>query len=101
MLNKDPSPLFVSLSKNEEFRKAFSDRILEYGRTIFSPESVDQKLDLYAAELTDPMAVGLKRFFGDDSGVDFTETTDTEIREFFKHRYGVVEKMLEEHFGSM
>ena len=101
VLNKDPSPLFVSLSKNEEFRKAFSDRILEYGRTIFSPESVDQKLDLYAAELTDPMAVGLKRFFGDDSGVDFTETTDTEIREFFEHRYGVVEKMLEEHFGSM
>ena len=101
VLNKDPSPLFVSLSKNKDFREQFSERILEYGRTIFSPESVDEKLGQYAAELTDPMKVNFRRFFGRDSGLDFTEITDTEIRGFFENRYSIVEKMLEEHFGGM
>ena len=101
VLNKDPSPLFVSLCKNADFRKKFSSRILEYGRTIFSPESVDEKLDQYARELAAPMAVNYRRFFGNDSGLDFTRITDTEIRGFFKNRYSVVEKMLEEHFGDM
>ncbi len=100
VLNKDPSPLFVSLSKNEDFRKKFSERILEYGRTIFSPESVNEKLDQYAEEMTAPMALNLRRFFGEDSGFDFTEITDTEIRDFFKNRYSVVEEMLEKHFGD-
>ena len=101
VLNKDPSPLFVSLCKNADFREKFSSRILEYGRTIFSPESVDEKLDQYARELAAPMAVNYRRFFGNDSGLDFTRITDTEIRGFFKNRYSVVEKMLEEHFGDM
>ena len=101
ILNKDPSPLFVSLSKNEEFREKFSDRILEYGRTIFSPESVNAKLDQYHDEMDTAMAIYYRRFFGDGSGLDFEEITDTEIRSFFENRYSVVEKMLQEHFGDM
>ena len=101
VLNKDPSPLFVSLSKNEQFRQAFSGRILEYGRTIFSPESVDAMLDRYQEEMSDAMDIYFRRFFGDDSGLDFTEITDREIRGFFENRYSVVEQMLEEHFGNL
>lgn len=100
VLNKDPSPLFVSLSKNEQFRKVFSQRILEYGRTIFSPESVEKKLEQYEAELSDAMKLNYRRFFGDDAGLDYNEITDTEIRSFFAGRYQVVQKMLEEHFGE-
>ncbi len=101
VLNKDPSPLFVSLCKNDEFRQKFSDRILEYGRTVFSPESVDEKLSQYEGELADAMEINFLRFFGEDSGLDFAQITDTEIRGFFENRYSVVEKMLEEHFGDM
>ena len=101
VLNKDPSPLFVSLSKNEQFRQAFSERILEYGRTIFSPESVDAMLDRYQEEMSDAMEINFRRFFGDDSGLDFAQITDREIRGFFENRYSVVEQMLEEHFGDL
>ena len=100
VLNKDPSPLFVSLSKNADFRKTFRERILEYGRTIFSPESVNAKLDQYTEEMTDAMDLNYRRFFGDDSGLDLRQIVDTEIRAFFEGRYSVVEKMLDDHFGN-
>ena len=100
MLNKDPAPLFVSLSKNADFRKTFRERILEYGRTIFSPESVNAKLDQYTEEMTDAMGLNYRRFFGDDSGLDLRQIVDTEIRAFFEGRYSVVEKMLDDHFGN-
>ena len=101
VLNKDPSPLFVSLCKNDTFRQQFSDRILEYGRTIFSPESIDEKLDLYAEEIADAMEINYLRFFGEDADLDFAQITDSEIRGFFENRYSVVEKMLEEHFSDI
>ena len=100
VLNKDPAPLFVSLSKNADFRKTFRERILEYGRTIFSPESVNAKLDQYTEEMTDAMGLNYRRFFGDDSGLDLRQIVDTEIRAFFEGRYSVVEKMLDDHFGN-
>ena len=100
VLNKDPAPLFVSLSKNADFRKTFRERILEYGRTIFSPESVNAKLDQYTEEMTDAMDLNYRRFFGDDSGLDLRQIVDTEIRAFFEGRYSVVEKMLDDHFGN-
>ena len=100
VLNKDPAPLFVSLSKNADFRKTFREQILEYGRTIFSPESVNAKLDQYTEEMTDAMDLNYRRFFGDDSGLDLRQIVDTEIRAFFEGRYSVVEKMLDDHFGD-
>ena len=92
------SKMFESLSKNPGFREQFSRQILEYGRTVFSPESVNEKTDEYEAELTEPMKLHLKRFFGEDSGLDFDQITETEIRDFFTDRYSIVEKILEENF---
>ena len=47
------------------------------------------------------MKLHFDRFFGRDSGLDFRQITDTEIRGFFKDRYDFVEKMLEDNFGNM
>lgn len=92
------SKMFESLSKNPGFREQFSRQILEYGRTVFSTESVNEKTDEYEAELAGPMKLHLKRFFGEDSGLDFAQITETEIRDFFTDRYSIVEKILDENF---
>lgn len=90
--------MFGSLSTNEEFREKFTKRILEYGSTFFSPESVNKKADSYASEMTLPMGLHFRRFFGKDSGLDFEQITKEEIRSFFEERYPVVEQFLQKNF---
>lgn len=89
--------MFGSLWNNPGFRKKFEERILEYGNTIFTPGSVKEKTDQYAEQMTDPMKIHFRRFFGEDSGLDFNQIVDTEINSFFEDRYSVVEKILAEH----
>lgn len=101
VLKANKMKMFASLSRNPEFRREFSERILEYGTTIFSPNSVDKQVDEYMEEMEAPMKLHFDRFFGRDSGLDFRQITDTEIRGFFKDRYDFVEKMLEDNFGNM
>ena len=92
--------MFSSLWANPQFRETFSERILEYGQTIFSPDTVGKMLDSYEEQMKIPMGVHFRRFFGEDSGIDFSEITKTEIRDFFDVRYSVVKKMLEEHVSE-
>ena len=93
--------MFSSLWENPDFREKFCTRILEDGQTIFSPDTVNKKLDSYASEITEPMNVHFCRFFGKDSGLDFEDLTRTEIRDFFDGRYDVVKAFLEEHDGTL
>ena len=92
--------MFGSLCSNPAFRKRFEERILEYGNTIFTPESVNEKVDQYMEEMEAPMAIHFHRFFGADSGLDFTKITDTEIRGFFTGRRSIVEQLLRDNFGE-
>ena len=92
--------MFGSLCSNPEFRRKFEERILEYGNTIFTPESVNEKVDQYMEEMEAPMAIHFRRFFGADSGLDFTKITDTEIRGFFTGRRSIVEQLLRDNFGE-
>lgn len=93
--------MFGSLCKNPTFREKFAERILEYGQTVFSPESVNEKVESYASEMTGPMELHFRRFFGEDSGLDFTQITQTEICGFFEDRYSVVEQFLQENYESI
>lgn len=99
-MNANKMKMFGSLCDNPDFRKKFEKRILEYGSTIFTPQSVNRKVDEYAEEMTAPMAIHFRRFFGSDSGLNFTEITDTEIRGFFTDRYSVIKQSLESNFGK-
>ena len=64
------------------------------------PESVNEKVDGYAEQMTAPMAIHFRRFFGDDSGLDFTKITNTDIRGFFTDRYSTVEEFLKKNFDE-
>ena len=100
VISSKKNKLFASLSRNQDFRERFSERILELGQTIFTPDSVNEKTDLYMEEMSDPMDIHYRRFFGADSGLDFRKITQSEIRDFFEVRYDVVKKMLEDNFGD-
>ena len=50
--------------------------------------------------MTAPMAIHFRRFFGDDSGLDFTKITNTDIRGFFTDRYSTVEEFLKKNFDE-
>ena len=92
--------MFGSLCNSPEFRRKFEERILEYGSTIFTPESVNEKVDEYAKQMTAPMAIHFRRFFGKNSGLDFTDITDTNIRGFFTDRYSTVQEFLKKNFDD-
>ena len=100
VISSKKNKLFASLCRNQDFREQFSERILELGQTIFTPDSVNEKTDLYMEEMSDPMDIHYRRFFGADSGLDFRKITQSEIRDFFEVRYDVVKKMLEDNFGD-
>ena len=99
VLNTKNMQMFKSLWANPGFREQFSARILEYGRTIFSPACINEKLDAYSLQLKEPIELHYRRFFGNDSGLDYEEILRDEIRTFFEKRYPVVEKLMEEYGG--
>ena len=96
VLKSKKMKMFSSLWASPAFREKFAERLLEDGQTIFSPDSVNEKVDGYLEELSEPVEVHFNRFFGKDSGLDFREITKTEIRDFFENRYQVVESFLQD-----
>ena len=89
------SALFANLCTNEEFRRAFGERILEIGRTCFDPARVEAALDEYNAFMEEPMTLYFKRFFGTDNSW-FQETVNSN-RAFFENRYEAVTEILRTH----
>ena len=100
VLKNKSMKMFASLWANPDFRDRFARRIREYGQTLFSPDNVNALLDRYEAGMTVPMEKHLDRFFGPDAGLDFTQITQTELRDFFAVRSEVVDRFLEEDFSS-
>ena len=96
VLKSKKMKMFSSLWASPAFREKFSERLLEDGQTIFSPDSVNEKVDGYLEELSEPVKLHFNRFFGKDSGLDFKGITKTEIRDFFEKRYSVVESFLQD-----
>ena len=100
VLKSKKMKMFSSLWASPAFREKFAERLLEDGQTIFSPDSVNEKVDGYLEELSEPVKLHFNRFFGKDSGLDFKGITKTEIRDFFEKRYSVVESFLQDSLGT-
>lgn len=58
------SELFNSMCENDDFKNAFSDRVLELADTIFKKENVNRKIDEYVRMMDIPMENHFQRFFG-------------------------------------
>jgi hypothetical protein len=84
--------MFENLSRNEQFRDAFSKRLREMRDIVFEAERVNEKLSEYKLLMTDPMEKHLKRFFYMD--VNKYHDTRSDMRNFSYSRPEYIEPML-------
>ena len=85
--------LFANLSKNPQFRSAFSNRLREMRDVVFDVQLVNEKLDEYKVLMSDPMEKYFQRFFG-MSNDEFHERR-REIRTYAAERQNYIDTMLE------
>lgn len=90
------SAMFRSLYENEEFRQKFTERLLEYGQTIFSSDTMEGVIDGYMEEMTRAMNQNYRRFLGSYDR-SFEEDVNDNIRYFFNNRYDYVTEMIRDH----
>ena len=96
--NRKDSKMFDSLCENEEFKRKFSDRIIELTNTIFDKESVNQKITEYVQLMDKPMEKHFQRFFGTSNELFHTEIEG--IRFFFNERQPYIVETVVYHFGE-
>lgn len=96
--NRKDSKMFDSLCENEEFKRKFSDRIIELTNTIFDKESVNQKITEYVQLMDKPMEKHFQRFFGTSNELFHTEIEG--IRFFFNERQPYIAETIVYHFGE-
>ena len=92
------SEMFDNLCNNEEFKKAFSKRILEIADTVFEKDLVNTKLNEYIEELEGAIENHFIRFFGTSNEL-FYETID-QLRIFFDNRRPYIIKSIKKNFGE-
>ena len=95
---RENSELFNSLCASEAFRRAFSERLIEFSNTIFEKQYVNQKIAEYVQLMEEPMKKHYQRFFG-TSEDKFYEGIEI-IRKFFDERRPYVLDSIEKHFGE-
>ena len=96
--NREESKMFDSLCENDEFKRKFSERIIELSNTIFEKEVVNQKIDEYVQLMDEPMKKHFQRFFCTDN--ELFHVGIEEIRFFFNEREPYIAETIEYHFGK-
>ena len=84
--------LFANLSKNEEFRDAFTERLREMRDEVFTLEVVKEKLNEYKELMSDPMEKHIQRFYWGDG--ELYQNKRREMRAFATNRPEYIETML-------
>lgn len=83
----DRDDVFNSLMNNNYFQQMIIDRLLLYAFNDFYPEKVDNFIDVFKEEMTEPIASEYRRFFDSYRTInDFYADCDN-VREYFHQRY--------------
>ena len=90
--------IFRKLLENETFRQEFITRYEELANTLFSPESVVNKIDEFAEIYMQEIDPHIDRWFCPWSIDEWQETLD-HMRWFANERQCIVKEQLEEFFG--
>jgi hypothetical protein len=90
------SPLFDNLLNNDEFRQAFTERLMSLRDNEFAPDRVEKKIDELVSTMDEPMDEHYRRFFGTDDA-RFHEEAE-EIARFFRERRDFIPEMIEANF---
>ena len=86
------SQMFANLYKNEKFKEAFSEKIVQMADTVFEPSLVEQKITEYEKLMSEPMGKNHERFFDGDSSA-FHYRADM-MKEFAKTRKNYIEAIV-------
>lgn len=92
---RDCYGFFQFLYPNETFRKKLGANILRIGEEYLSAEKVNAAIDVYQAELEEPMITYYRRFFNSDISPFYARIQRT--RDFFNNRMEYMKKLLEAH----
>lgn len=95
---RNSSRLFDKLCDNENFRRAFAERLIEMSDTIFEKDHVSETITEYIELMDEPMEKHYRRFFG-TSNERFHEGTE-EIREFYNQRKPYIIESIRNNFGE-
>ena len=96
--NRKDSKMFDSLCENDEFKRKFSERIMELTNTVFEKELVNQKITEYVQLMDKPMEKHFQRFFGTSN--ELFHLGIEEIRYFFNEREPYIAETIEYQFGK-
>lgn len=89
--------MFGNLCNSEQFRIAFSERILELADTIFAKAYVWKKIEDYQILMADPMEKHMMRFFGTSNASFFFKVESMKL--FAEERKEYVDQMLNINWG--
>ena len=96
--------VFRHLYRNEQFKKAFDNRLVQLAESRFLPKSINSLLDQFVLETREQMIKEYERFFGSgNTKIDDTyDATISEVRSFFDNRYTYIidNYKSEEHIHS-
>ena len=91
--------LFRSLFQNRQFRRAFSERILEIGNTVLDRKTCADFIDGFDATFREPIRQNSLRFFNDGKQQEYEAYLDG-MRLFFAERYEIVVQFLSAHLAE-
>lgn len=92
----DNDEMFKNLMTNDTFRAQLIRRIEELADTVFTSESMTEKLNEYQVFITEPMRENDRRFFGDDSLSDFNYEVEV-LQNFFSERNAQLPSILNKY----
>ena len=90
------NPMFNNLCNNTDFRDRFVDRLYQMGTDEFAPQRVNQIVDGYVSEIESPMENHLKRFYGTDNTIFYSEIDN--LKYFFDNRPQYIDVIVKNNF---
>ena len=92
----DVDPLFASLFQNQEFQKAFAERIMYIGNTALSSERCSSFIDTFFADFSGLQQKSNIHVYN-NSNEELLVVYKENLKQFFAGRCDVVRQLLEKH----
>lgn len=96
-LTKENSAMFRNLCQNRDFQEQFVVTFMDIANTAFTKDRVDAIVNEYTEQMTEPMQVYRKRFWGTEDQSIFLDAV-AEVKDFLDCRRPYIVQYLKEEF---
>lgn len=91
------SDMFYNLCQNPDFREQFIITFMDLANFVFTKEKADALVETYLKQMTEPMRVHRKRFWGTEDETEFLDAV-ADVQNFLDQRNPYIIKYLKEEF---